>query len=169
MPDSEIYHCRMPKRGIGTLVVIVLVGVIIIVSAGAYFLAVNTATAHNVSSTLSTSSSISKTSSSGQATTSASQTKVTIVEGAVVSGAHLSSQEIHFSPQTIAVEVGVNNTIVWVNQDTTPHIVTSNTNAFNSGSISPRANFTMTFTAPGTYQYHCSIHPFMTGTVIALN
>jgi hypothetical protein len=72
-------------------------------------------------------------------------------------------------PQTITVEIGVNSTIVWLNQDTTPHTVTSNTNAFSSGTLSPGSNFTMTFTVPGTYQYHCSIHLFMTGTVIVLN
>jgi plastocyanin len=30
----------------------------------------------------------------------------------------------------------------------------------------PGATFTTTFTTPGTFAYHCSIHPFIHGTVI---
>jgi plastocyanin len=32
--------------------------------------------------------------------------------------------------------------------------------------MSPGATFTTTFTTPGTFAYHCNIHPFMHGTVI---
>src|SRR5215212_8146649 len=32
--------------------------------------------------------------------------------------------------------------------------------------MKPGTNFSQTFTTPGTYTYHCEIHPQMTGTVV---
>lgn len=45
-----------------------------------------------------------------------------------------------YSPQTITVVVGVNNTITWVNNDDSPHKVTVSDGSFNSGNLVPRAN-----------------------------
>ncbi len=82
-----------------------------------------------------------------------------------------SNQNLNFQPATITVVIGVNNTVVWTNQDTTSHTVQSTTApvAFGSATslISTGQSFTFTFTAPGTYGYFCSIHPaWMKGTVI---
>ncbi len=83
-----------------------------------------------------------------------------------------SNQGLNFSPQTVTVVVGVNNTIKWVNQDSVTHTVTSvsvpsGASSFDSGNLNAGATFTVTLTTPGTYQYHCSIHPtWMTGTII---
>lgn len=74
-----------------------------------------------------------------------------------------------FTPQTITVVIGVNNTIKWVNQDTVDHTVssTSGPSEFgNDGTIAPGASFTTTLTMAGTYQYRCTIHTTMTGTII---
>lgn len=38
--------------------------------------------------------------------------------------------------------------------------------AFSSDSLSTGASYKFTFTQPGSYTYHCSIHPSMKGTVI---
>jgi plastocyanin len=73
-----------------------------------------------------------------------------------------------FSPQTITLVIGKNNTVSWVNDDFTVHTVTANEGSFDSGLIQPGANFTTTFSTPGTYQYHCSIHPWMKGTINVL-
>jgi plastocyanin len=32
--------------------------------------------------------------------------------------------------------------------------------------MSPNETFSFTFTTPGTYTYHCSIHPGMVGTIV---
>ncbi|MGI0090172.1 MAG: cupredoxin domain-containing protein [Nitrososphaerales archaeon] len=32
--------------------------------------------------------------------------------------------------------------------------------------MNPGSNFSVTFTVPGTYQYHCNIHPWMNGIII---
>jgi hypothetical protein len=37
--------------------------------------------------------------------------------------------------------------------------------AFDSGAVQPGQSYSFTFDKPGTYTYHCEIHPDMTGTV----
>jgi plastocyanin len=72
-----------------------------------------------------------------------------------------------FDPSTLTVKTGT--TVTWVNNDGAPHALASDAGspeAFSSGSLSTGASFTFTFTKPGTYKYHCSIHPSMTGTII---
>ncbi len=69
-----------------------------------------------------------------------------------------------FGPQVISVKAGT--TVHWTNHDTEAHTVTSNTGAFGSAVLQPGAGYSFTFTKPGTYHYHCTIHPFMTGMVM---
>lgn len=86
-----------------------------------------------------------------------------------------------FSPDSVTVVIGVNNTVTWTNDDSVDHTVTSTSvpfgaTPFDSGLLSPGSgmpwqrpageNFTQTFTIPGTYQYHCTQHGWMTGTVV---
>jgi len=68
-----------------------------------------------------------------------------------------------FGPQAVTVKAG--STVHWMNHDTEAHTVTSNAGAFGSPVLQPGAGYSFTFTKPGTYRYHCTIHPFMTGTV----
>lgn len=75
-------------------------------------------------------------------------------------------QNFAFSPNSITVVIGVNNSVTWTNMDSTAHTVTADGGAFNSGSLSTGQTFSFTFTTAGSYTYHCSIHPYMTGTVI---
>ena len=69
-----------------------------------------------------------------------------------------------FGPQIVTVKLG--ETVHWTNQDSEAHTVTSDAGAFNSPVLQPGAGFSFTFTKPGTYRYHCTIHPFMTGKVV---
>ena len=71
-----------------------------------------------------------------------------------------------YLPDPVTVVVGVNSTIKWVNNDNAPHTVTANDASFDSGNVAHGQSFTFTFTTPGTYQYHCVYHPWMTGTII---
>lgn len=78
-----------------------------------------------------------------------------------------------FTPDNITVKVGVNNTVTWTNNDQSIHTVTSSTvpagaSPFDSGYLSTGDNFTYTFTVPGVYEYHCQLHPWMTGFVTVL-
>lgn len=69
-----------------------------------------------------------------------------------------------FGPRSVTVKRGA--TVHWTNRDSEAHTVTSDAGAFNSPVLQPGAGFSFTFTKPGTYSYHCSIHPFMKGTVV---
>jgi plastocyanin len=68
-----------------------------------------------------------------------------------------------FSPQAVTVSVG--QTVTWTNADTVAHTTTSNSGIWNSGPVQPGASFSQTFTASGTYAYHCAIHSSMMGTI----
>jgi plastocyanin len=68
-----------------------------------------------------------------------------------------------FGPQVVTVKPGT--TVHWTNRDAEAHTVTSNTGAFGSSVLQPGASYSFTFAKPGTYHYHCTIHPFMTGMV----
>jgi plastocyanin len=78
-----------------------------------------------------------------------------------------------YAPQNVTVVIGVNNTVTWTNNDTADHTVTSlsvppGASAFDSNIIAPGATFTQTFTVPGTYEYHCTLHDWMSGNVVVL-
>lgn len=73
-------------------------------------------------------------------------------------------QNSTFNPSTITV--GINTTIKWINKDNFAHTVTSNTGAFNSGTINSGGTFTHQFSTAGSYPYKCTLHPSMTATVI---
>ncbi len=73
-------------------------------------------------------------------------------------------QGFAFSPQTLTVPV--NTTVKWTNKDGTTHTVTSNSGAFDSGSLTDGSSYSFQFNTAGTYPYHCSIHPSMTASII---
>ena len=73
-----------------------------------------------------------------------------------------------YSPQVIRVVLGVNSTVTWTSHSISYDSVTSRTGAFDSGPIPPGGTFTCTFTVPGTYEYYCVYHPWMSGEVQVL-
>jgi len=73
-------------------------------------------------------------------------------------------QSMAFSPSTITITAG--STVKWTNNDAIAHTVTSNTGAFDSGNMAAGATYSYTFSTAGTYNYHCTYHSGMTGTVM---
>jgi plastocyanin len=69
-----------------------------------------------------------------------------------------------FLPATYTVKAGI--TVTWTNNDNMIHTVTANDSSFSSGNIPAGGNYSRTFTSPGTYPYHCTIHPGMKGTIV---
>ena len=64
-------------------------------------------------------------------------------------------------------EIRTGETVEWVNDDLTPHTVTSDSGGeLNSGSIDVGATWSHTFSKPGTFAYFCTFHREMKGTVI---
>ncbi len=104
--------------------------------------------------------------SSTTTTTTKTSSTVSSVKVVIEQGAASNTQSPGYSPAVITVVIGVNNTVVWVNNDNAPHTVTSTNGVFDSGNMNSGDTFTFTFTTPGTYQYICSYHPWMKGTVI---
>jgi len=68
-----------------------------------------------------------------------------------------------FGPQKLTVKVG--DTVTWTNEDDIPHTVIS-IGHYRSQALDTGDKFTFTFTAPGTFQYFCGLHPQMQGTVV---
>jgi plastocyanin len=68
-----------------------------------------------------------------------------------------------YAPSRLDVLVGT--TVTWQNVDRSTHTVTEDDDAFDSGDIRPGQTFTMTFEKSGTYDFHCTIHRFMRGSV----
>lgn len=69
-----------------------------------------------------------------------------------------------FGPKVITVAVG--DTVTWINKDDMPHTVTTYDGTFDSGLFKGGESWSYTFTKPGTYEYYCTPHPWMKGTVI---
>ena len=85
-----------------------------------------------------------------------------------------------YSPTTIKVKVG--DEVFWYNADREGHTVTSGQGSgrfgwmgddygtpdgiFDSGRFMPEESWSYTFSEVGTFQYFCSIHPWMEGFII---
>ena len=98
--------------------------------------------------------------SSALAAQSPQLTNVSIVPGA----SDLTSTA--YSPDVVTVVIGINNTVVWTNNDAVTHSATGTNTTINSFDIQPGSNGRFTFTTAGTYPYHCFYHPSMVGKVI---
>ena len=65
------------------------------------------------------------------------------------------------------IEINVGDTVTWINNDSSPHTVTSsNDSAFDSDVLMRGETFSFTFDKEGEYPYFCTLHPSMVGTVI---
>ncbi|MCC6369164.1 MAG: TIGR03118 family protein [Bryobacterales bacterium] len=73
-------------------------------------------------------------------------------------------QSLKFLPDTITIQAG--SSIVWSNKDGFAHTVKADGGQFSSPLIDGDGSFSQTFTKPGAYDYHCTIHPFMRGKVV---
>ena len=69
-----------------------------------------------------------------------------------------------FAPQGVTVKAGT--TVTWDNEDDIPHTIASSTKLFKSKVLDTDGKFSFTFTTPGVYEYFCSLHPHMTGTIV---
>jgi plastocyanin len=78
--------------------------------------------------------------------------------------AEVTIDNFSFRPQMLTVAVGT--TVTWINRDDTPHTVVSDNAVFKSKALDTDEKFSYTFDKAGTYPYHCSIHPKMTGQVV---
>ncbi|MBI3023426.1 MAG: cupredoxin domain-containing protein [Thaumarchaeota archaeon] len=140
-------------RAVGKAVIgAVVMAVVIVAVAGIYFATTSTTTLASTS------------------TTSIKSGGPSAVLISIYSGASNSANAPGYKPDSLTLIIGVNNTVTWTNDDSAMHTVTSTSApsgaSFDSGGIRSGATYTHTFTVPGTYEYHCRPHGWMTGTMV---
>jgi len=74
-------------------------------------------------------------------------------------------QNFAYSPAVVTVKVGT--TVTWTNRDQDPHTVTAMSDGpFHSAPMNTGDTYRYTFTKAGRFDYLCTVHPFMTATVV---
>lgn len=74
------------------------------------------------------------------------------------------TDQLKFSPSSTTAHVG--DVIQWMNSGTVTHTVTFDSfPSLSDPSLSPGGTWEVKFNAAGTYAFHCTIHPGMTGTI----
>jgi len=98
----------------------------------------------------------------------------TIIKGDVVMSTKVSrpgceKTDSCYTPSKIVIKQG--DSVTWVNEDVAFHSVTSGyynepSEIFDSNYLDPEESFTFIFENIGTYDYFCTLHPWMKGQVI---
>jgi amicyanin len=79
--------------------------------------------------------------------------------------AKIEISNMQFTPARVVVKTG--SQVTWVQQDVAPHVVIgSNSDELRSTTLRSGQSHTHTFNKPGTYEYYCSLHPSMRGTIV---
>jgi len=93
------------------------------------------------------------------ATSAATQAETTTLPQ---SSASVAIRNFAFTPSALTVAAGT--TVTWVNEDSAPHTLKSD--SFASGKLGRGDSFSFTFRETGAYTYVCGIHPSMKGKII---
>ena len=77
--------------------------------------------------------------------------------------------DLCYVPSIVTVKKG--QQVTWLNGDVAFHSVTSGfygepSGLFDSGYLDPEEKFSVTFDEQGSFDYHCTLHPWMKGQVI---
>jgi plastocyanin len=68
-----------------------------------------------------------------------------------------------FSPRDATISAGT--TVTWLNEDKAPHDATSDDGAWATEVMDDGESQSLPFNEAGVFDYHCSIHPYMEGTL----
>jgi plastocyanin len=71
-----------------------------------------------------------------------------------------------YHPGTLYVPIG--DSVTWTNNSDAPHTVDADDGSFESEQFTEDQTYEHTFTAAGTFKYHCDVHSYMHGTVVVL-
>src|SRR6266478_1504702 len=80
-----------------------------------------------------------------------------------VNVASVSIGDFFFSPT--AVIININDQVKWTWIGSIGHTTTSDTGLWDSGVKGGGSTFVNTFTAAGSFPYHCTVHPFMMAAI----
>lgn len=156
------------RRGTSDAIAFAGVAVLVVIIGGLLLAYVSSES----SGAATTSSPSSTTTGTGSASSESSATSQPASPGgnsaavSIPSGAGNPSGAPGYSPDVLNVTTGT--TVVWTNDDSVHHTVTSVTGngTINSPDMPPGATFSFTFNTPGTYDYICTYHSWMKGTVV---
>lgn len=93
--------------------------------------------------------------------------KVVVQRATTVSGksaTKVSIANFAFTPAETVIASG--ESVTWSNDDGAPHGLEYQDGGKGIDLLLPGASFSRSFDRPGTYDYHCSVHPYMTGRVV---
>lgn len=98
--------------------------------------------------------------------TSAAPPPANIIPARIPAGASAEGNP-DYEPDPVTIQQGEG--VEWVNEDNAPHTVTSSQEGiFDSGLINPSASWVLNSAeiSPAEYEYYCTLHPFMTATLV---
>ncbi|HYY89161.1 MAG TPA: cytochrome P460 family protein [Chloroflexota bacterium] len=81
----------------------------------------------------------------------------------LASAGRIPIQQYSFLPAEVTVRAGT--TVTWSNEDEAVHTVTAVDKSWDSGRLPIGGTFSQTFTDAGEYDFFCTIHPTMKGTI----
>ena len=90
--------------------------------------------------------------------------KVVVQPGEGAGGTRVSIANFAFSPAQFVV--AVKTTVTWSNDDGAPHGIAFADGKGSNSLLLPGATHSRSFDAPGTYDYVCSVHPYMSGRIV---
>ena len=73
-------------------------------------------------------------------------------------------ENFKLAPGTLTVPAGT--TVIWKNEDDSPHRIGDRTGTIKSAALDDGDTFSHTFATPGEYPYNCTLHPYMRGTIV---
>jgi plastocyanin len=85
--------------------------------------------------------------------------------GKVGGGTAIAIKNFQYSPETLVVKAG--DSITVTNDDGTVHTLTADDKRFDTGNLDGGSKATITVASPGTYTYHCDVHNYMMGKIVA--
>ena len=83
--------------------------------------------------------------------------------GAGADPSRIEIQKFAFAPKEITINAGT--TLVWTNHDETPHTIIASDGSFVSKAMDTDDRYEHMFATAGDYNYFCTLHPYMTGTI----
>lgn len=101
---------------------------------------------------------------SGPSTGGSSRQASSAGGAAAGSGTAVEIKGFAFGPDTLNVKQG--SSVTFTNNDSAPHTATADDGSFDTGNLNQGDSKSVSFSAPGTIAYTCSIHPFMHGTIV---
>lgn len=98
-----------------------------------------------------------------ESSSASSEEDSTAPSGEAVRSAKVEIEDFAYDPDPVTIAAG--GKVTWLNRDSAPHTATAVDGSFDTGTLDEGKLKSESFKQPGTFEYVCSIHPDMHGTV----